>query len=142
MFRLTIKYLGFLKLVPGLTLLFDNWLKVYTLLTNPAMLDWIDEIASEILKWPGISTQTHKYGGLQFNYKGKELGHIHSNGLLDMPFCREIKSQLMAEHRVQDHHSFKDTGWVSFYMHTEDDATYGVSLLALAYEWRAGKRRT
>lgn len=138
MFRLTIKYLGFLKFVPGLALLFDCWLKVYSLFTNPRMLDCIDEIEKEVLQWSDTSTQTHKYGGLQFNYKGKELGHIHSNGLLDMPFSRKIKAELMTERRIQDHHSFKNTGWISFYMHTEDDAKYGLQLLKLAYKLKAG----
>jgi len=51
MFKVTIKYLGFLKFIPGLALVFDNWLKIYTLITNPAMLDWIDDITHEVLTW-------------------------------------------------------------------------------------------
>jgi hypothetical protein len=139
MFRLTIKYLGFLKFVPGMALLFDAWLKVYSLFTNPDMLDWIDEMEKEVLRWKDTSTQTHKYGGLQFNWNGRELGHIHSNGLLDMPLSRKVKAQLMREGRIQDHHSFKDTGWISFYMHTNNDTVYGLMLLKLAYNLRKDK---
>jgi hypothetical protein len=134
MFKLTIKYLGFLKFVPGLAVLFDNWLKVYTLLANAAMLDWIDAIENEVLTWENTKTQTHKYGGLQFNCNGKEMGHIHSNGLLDMLLSRKIKQQLMHEGRIQDHHSFKNTGWISLYMHTEADKRYALTLLKFAHE--------
>jgi len=139
MFRLTIKYLGFLKFVPGLPLIFDSLLRLYKLFTHPAMPDWIDAMEDEVLNWPGISVQTHKYGGLQINYKGKELGHIHSNGLLDMPFSRKIKAGLMTEGRIEDHHTFKNTGWISFFMDTKDDVRNGIRLLKLAYELRAGK---
>ena len=134
MFKLTIKYLGFLKFVPGLALIFDNWLKVYALITNPAMLDWIDAIEDEVLAWENTSAQTHKYGGFQFNCNGKEMGHIHSNGLLDMLLSRKIKSELMIEGRIQDHHSFKNTGWISFYMHNEADTEYALKLLKFAHE--------
>jgi len=134
MFKVTIKYLGFLKFIPGLALVFDNWLKIYTLITNPAMLDWIDDITHEVLTWENTSTQTHKYGGLQFNCNGKEMGHIHSNGLLDMLLSRKIKLELMDEGRIQDHHSFKNTGWISFYMYTGADTEYALELLKLAHE--------
>lgn len=99
------------------------------------MLDWIDEIEAQALRWPGISISTHKYGGLQINCSGKEVGHIHSNGLLDMLLNRKIKAQLMLEDsRVGEHHSFKNTGWISFYMCTETDVNYAMQLLRLGYD--------
>jgi hypothetical protein len=141
MFGFVIKYLGFLKSVPGLALLFDFWLKIYTLFINPDMLDWIDEIGAEVLKWEDTSLSTHKYGGLQFNYKGKELGHIHSNGLLDMLLSRKIKQQLLKDGRIQDHHSFKNTGWISFYMHNKCDADYAVHLLRNVHKMELSKKQ-
>jgi Luciferase len=135
MFLFVIRYLGFLKFIPGLGVLFDGWLKIYTLLTKPDLLDWIDEIEAQTLRWPGISISTHKYGGMQINCSGKEVGHIHSNGLLDMLLSRNIKSRLMLENdRIQEHHSFKNTGWISLYIHTEYDLKFALKLLRLGYE--------
>jgi len=135
MFLFVIRYLGFLKFIPGLGILFDGWLKIFTLLTKPDMLDWIDEIEAQTLRWSGISISTHKYGGLQINCNGKEVGHIHSNGLLDMLLSRNIKARLMLEdNRVEEHHSFKNTGWISFYIHTEYDLKIALKLLRLGYE--------
>ncbi len=110
MFLFVIKYLGFLKFVPGLAILFDNYLKIWTLVSQPALLDWLDKIAAEVSKWEHVKVSTHKYGGMQFNYNDKEIGHIHSNGLLDMLLSRKIKQLLMEEGRIQDHHSFKTPG--------------------------------
>ncbi len=139
MFLFTIKYFGFLKFVPGLPVVFDAWLKIYTLLTRPALLDWIDDIETQMLSLPGTAAHNHKYGGLQFDRYQTEIGHIHSNGLLDMLLSRKIKAELMQQRRIQDHHSFKNTGWISFYIRNEDDVRYALKLLRLGYD-RIGER--
>jgi hypothetical protein len=141
MFSFVIKYLGFLKVIPGLALLFDAMLKLYSLISRPYLLDWIDGIEKEALKWDNISTTIHKYGGLQINYGKTELGHLHSNGLLDMPFNRKIKQTLMLKYsRVQEHHTFKNTGWISFYIERYGDNLIALELLQQAYNLHADKR--
>lgn len=137
MFAFTIRYFGFLKAVPGLAIVFDAWLMICTWLTNPGLLDDIDRIALTTRRWPGITITTHKYGGRQINYLGKELGHIHSNGLLDMPLSRAGKQKLMEEGRVIDHHTFIGTGWISFYIRDKADADYALTVLQAAYNRRS-----
>lgn len=134
MFNIVVKYLGFLKHVPGMGFLFDNWLKIWTLLTNPDLLDYIDDIEREMSQWEGVNINLHKYGGLQFNYNKREIGHIHGNGLLDMLLSSKLKQQLMQEGKILDHHVFKDTGWISFYIKTEADRDYALRLLKLGYK--------
>lgn len=133
MFLFTIKYLGFLKFIPGLAFAFDCWLKIWTLFTNPLILDMMDDIEAEVLKWKDTNAGFHKYGGLQLNHKGKEIGHIHSNGLLDMLLTRSVKRQLIEEGLIRDHHSFKNTGWISFYMESINDKEYALKLLKIGY---------
>ncbi|RWY49385.1 luciferase domain-containing protein [Mucilaginibacter gilvus] len=143
MFRFVTRYLGFLKAVPGTALVFDAWLRIATIFTHPEVSGYIDSIEREISGWDNTCTGIHKYGGLQFSYAKHELGHIHSNGLLDMRFSREIKQQIMAvDSRVEHHHVFKSTGWISFYIKTEADAVYAVKLLTMAYEEYRAKERT
>lgn len=140
MFVFIIRYFGFLKFVPGLALLFDAQLKLWTLIANPNLLDWIDDIEKIVLTWPGTTITTHKYGGLQFNYHGKELGHIHSNGLLDMLLSRKIKQQLIQQdRRVQDHHSFKNSGWISVYIKYNGDKQLALELFEQVYKLHADK---
>lgn len=141
MFGFVTRYLGFLKLIPTLSWAFDGWLKVWALVTKPYILDWMDDIEAEVLEWEGTAAKIHKYGGLQFNCGRKEIGHIHSNGLLDMLLSRAIKQKLMEEGRIADHHSFKNTGWISFYIRNADDKEYALKLLKFGHERiKNGKR--
>lgn len=121
-------------------LFFDCLLKLLMFVTKPEMLDWVDEIEKEILELPGVTATIHKYGGLQLNYQQKEIGHIHSNGLLDMPLTMKLKNELMKDGRIQDHHSFRNTGWISFYIRSDNDRQYAVSLLKTGYQMRLKRR--
>jgi len=134
MFRFVTVYLGFLKSVPTLGWAFDSWLKVWALITKPIILDWMDEIEAEVLQWENTTAKIHKYGGLQFDCGRKEIGHIHSNGLLDMLLNRSVKQTLMADGRIEDHHSFKNTGWISFYIRNPEDKKYAIQLLKLGHK--------
>lgn len=134
-----IRYLGFLKRVPLLGWMYDGTLKLWTYLTHPEILDWIDAIEAEVSSWENVIIHLHKYGGLQFDYDDKEIGHIHSNGLLDMLLNRKLKAELMPDGRIQDHHTFRNSGWISFYMRTEEDKYYAIALLRMGYEMRVGK---
>jgi hypothetical protein len=133
MFLFVLRYLGFLKSIPLVPLVFDSLLRVITMITHRSILVYVDDIEAEVSRWDGIRTTLHKYGGLQFNYQSTELGHIHGNGLLDMLLNKRTKVELLKEGRIQDHHSFINSGWISFYIKTEDDKRYAIQLLALAY---------
>lgn len=135
LFSFVLRYLGFLKAVPLLPLVFDSMLKLQTLWTNAVLLDWMDELEEEILTWQGTSTGLHQYGGVQFNAYGKEIGHLHSNGLLDVLYSKRIKAALMKQGRIEPHHIFTDSGWISFYIKKQEDKNYAKELLEMAY-WR------
>ena len=134
MFRFVVKRLSFLKKVPLLPHLFDAWMRIWIYFTNRDLAKTIDDIELEISSWKGVSLSLHKYGGTQFNVGAKEIGHIHSNGLLDILFNKSLKTELLKEGRVSDHHVFKNSGWISFYVKTKEDKEYAVGLLREAYE--------
>lgn len=133
MFNFIVKHFGFLKAVPLAAQLFDSQLRLWELLTLSPVLKCIDDIECEVLRWPGVYKSLHKYGGLQFNFDGRELGHIHSNGLLDIRFSRKIKEKLLTEGRVTEHHIFKKSGWITFNIRNQHDAMYGQELLKMAF---------
>ncbi|WP_295674213.1 luciferase family protein [uncultured Mucilaginibacter sp.] len=133
MFDFFVKYLGFLKNVPLLPQLFEAFLILCSFIFKPEVLDGIDIIHYEVLRWEGITECRHKYGGLQFDCSGKEVGHIHGNGILDILFSKKIKEQLLAEGKIKDHHIFANTGWISFYITQKEDAAYAIKLLWLSW---------
>ena len=77
---------------------------------------------------------------MQFNYKDVEIGHIHINGLLDILFDRKTKLQLFTEGKIENHHTFINSGWVSFYIKQKEDKEYAIKLLKMAYSKRVGKQ--
>ena len=140
MFEFVVKYLGFLKHIPVLAHLFESILKFGTLFHNRVVLDYIDEIEKEVLSWKGTSVQLHKYGGVQFNVGQKELGHIHGNGLLDMLLTKADQEHLVKTGRVTQHHGFKNSGWISFYIRTADDKKFALDLLEYGHRLKKQDR--
>lgn len=133
MFDFAIKYFSPLKHIPVLPQVFDTVVGIFTLIVNKNIHRYVEEIENDITSLKGVETAQHKYGGLQFNYMGKELGHIHSNGLLDIHFPREIRDELVNNKSVLPHHVFKNSGWISFYVKTADGMEYAKELLRKSY---------
>jgi Family of unknown function (DUF5519) len=136
MFRFIVYRLNFLKGIPFFALIYDSCLKIAMLLVAPERLGWFDEIENDVLSWDGTNVSLHKFGGIQFNYGQKEIGHLHSNGLLDILFSRQVKQELLASGKAQVHHVFKKSGWISFYILTEKDLISARYLLKKAYQSR------
>jgi Family of unknown function (DUF5519) len=136
MFEFVVKYLGVLKHIPLLAHFFDAFLKIVTLLVNRRVLDYIDAIEMEVSSWPNVSVQLHKFGGVQFDFDNKEIGHIHGNGTLDLLLSRKTKSELLIEGRIRDHHTFKNSGWITFLVRTSEDTEFALRLLRFSIEFR------
>ena len=73
-------------------------------------------IQDKISSLEGVKTEPHKFGGIEFKFRKRELGHLHYNHLLDLPLPLKIKQQLIKENRVKPHHILPKSDWVSFYI--------------------------
>ena len=133
MFEFTVKYFGFLKHIPLLPHLFDAWIKIGMFFSNRKILDYIDDIEKEVLSWEKTSARIHKFGGIQFDHDKKEIGHIHSNGLLDILFSKEIKGKFLMEGKVKGHHTFRNSGWITFQIKAQKDKAIAIELLRYSY---------
>ena len=139
-FSFVVKYFGFLKVIPLTPHVFDGLLRLWSLLTKAEVLEWMDEIEGEILTWEGVSVGMHKYGGLQFDYKKREIGHLHGNGLVDISFNRGQKQLLLKEGRISNHHVLNNTGWISFMLKSKSDVNYVKYLLKISYDHKKNKQ--
>jgi hypothetical protein len=142
MFDHTVRYLGFLKHVPLLPHVFDAYLKSVSYFNGSGIATVIDDIETEVLSWKNTESTLHKYGGLQFDVNGKEMGHVHGNGLLDVLFNRVVAAELIAQHEAKEHHVFKNSGWVSFYIRSEKDKADALNLLRRSYEMKTINSRS
>lgn len=46
----------------------------------------VKKLEADIISLGGVSSVEHQMGGREFLLNGKEIGHIHYNGVLDILF--------------------------------------------------------
>ena len=83
--------------------------------------------------WPGISVHTHRFGGREFRLGNAEVGHVHECGIVDIPFPRGIRDELLAQGLVEEHRWVPDSGWATFFVRSEKDLQHAVWLMRLSY---------
>lgn len=54
----------------------------------------LEKIKKEILSWPNAA-ELHKFGGIEFRLNKREMGHIHSDRLADLPFPMKTRDDLV-----------------------------------------------
>lgn len=98
-------------------------------------MDSPDEaIRREVASWPGVTVAPHRFGGVEFRYGRKELGHLHGAYLADLPFPRRIRDELVAAGRAAAHHVLPDTGHVRRPGDPSADPAEVVALFRMQYE--------
>jgi hypothetical protein len=96
--------------------------------------DIVARIRSEVASWEGVSVHPHRFGGIEFRLGGRELGHLHGQRWVDLPFPRKIRDMLVETGRARPHHVLPHTGWVSRQIRTDEDVDDVVELFRLSYE--------
>ncbi|SEC22843.1 luciferase family protein [Paenibacillus sp. GP183] len=91
-------------------------------------------LTDELLSWPGVTVQPHRFGGIEFLFNGKEIGHLHGDHLVDLLLSKSRRDELIADGRAKEHHIYPESGWVSVYMRSEADVHNAVEILRAKYE--------
>ena len=96
-------------------------------------MKYFDRLVEELSGWPGVSTNSHRFGGTEFRFKAAEIGHIHPGGIVDIPFPRSVRDALLTESLAQEHRWAPNSGWITFQIRGEDDFTHALWLMRLSY---------
>ncbi|QHW34698.1 hypothetical protein GZH47_30480 [Paenibacillus rhizovicinus] len=96
-------------------------------------------IETEVLSWPEVSQQPHRFGGTEYLYREQEIGHLHGEQLLDVLFPKTLRDDLVNMGNARPHHIYPDSGWVSYYLRTCEDAAGAIALLRLKYDRMTAK---
>ena len=91
-------------------------------------------ITNAVTSWAGVTVAPHRFGGVEYVIGRREIGHIHGDQLVDIPFPKKVRDEIIAAGRAQPHHILPETGWVSFYLRDENDVEQAVTLLHESYE--------
>jgi hypothetical protein len=93
-----------------------------------------ERITKAVTAWEGVTANSHRFGGVEYVIGKREIGHIHGDHLVDIPFPKKVRDKLVAAGRAQPHHILPETGWVSFYLRGDDDVEGAIALLRENFE--------
>lgn len=76
----------------------------------------------DVISWlEGVVSEPHKFGGTEYRIGKREIGHIHGDYLVDIPFTNNVKSEILKEGKAFNHHILLKSGWVSVYLKENKD---------------------
>jgi hypothetical protein len=90
-------------------------------------------ITQTLTSWEGVSTAPHRFGGVEYRFGTRELGHIHGDQLVDIPFPKKVRDEIVSTGLAEPHHILPKTGWVSFRLREEGDVQKAIALLHRSY---------
>ena len=93
-----------------------------------------EQITKTVTSWDGVTTQPHRFGGVEYTIGKREIGHIHGDYLVDISFPKKVRDEIVAAGRAEPHHILPETGWVSFYLRQEEDVEKAIELLHESFE--------
>jgi hypothetical protein len=96
-------------------------------------MKFLKKLAEEISAWPNVSVHPHRFGGKEFCLESAEVGHVHENGIVDIPFPRPIRDALLASDLAEEHHWVPNSGWITFRLRSDDDLNHAIWLMRLSY---------
>ena len=91
-------------------------------------------ITAAVLSWQNVAAQPHRFGGVEYVIGKREIGHIHGDHLVDIPFPTKVRDRIVAEGRAEPHHLLADSGWISFYLRTIEDVPQAIALFRESYD--------
>ncbi|MDB6029297.1 MAG: hypothetical protein JWM68_5520 [Verrucomicrobiales bacterium] len=133
MFYFVVRYLRWLAQVPGFPQVFDAFLLASTCILRRSRFVAMEALEVEALRLRDVRVKNHRFGGIEFiEGEGRELGHLHGHGLLDVFVPLETAQALIATGRVRSHHVFPNSRWISFQIESNADIPFALELLTMA----------
>ena len=95
-------------------------------------MEHLEKLEAKVSVWPNISVHPHRFGGREFRFQDAEVGHVHRDGVVDIPFPRPVRDALLAEGLAEEHLWVPNSGWVSFRIRNGPDVEHALWLLRLS----------
>jgi hypothetical protein len=94
-----------------------------------------ETITRAVTAWEGVTVQPHRYGGVEYVIGKREIGHVHGDHMVDIPFPKKVRDQIVLAGRAQAHHILPESGWISLYLRQPGDVEQAIALLAENYQF-------
>jgi luciferase-like monooxygenase len=93
----------------------------------------LKKLEDEVSAWPHVSIHPHRFGGKEFRFRSAEVGHVHTGGLVDIPFPRSVHDVLLAAGLAEEHRWVPNSGWITFHVRSDADLKHALWLMRLSY---------
>lgn len=98
------------------------------------------QIYKTLIQYDGVTAHKHRFGGTEYMLGKREIGHVHGNYLVDIPFPKLVRNELVSSGLAEPHHILPESGWISFYIRKTSDIQKAISLLKRSYEIALNKK--
>jgi hypothetical protein len=95
----------------------------------------------EVVRAWHVTEAPRRFGGVEFRLGKRELGHIHGDWLVDIPFPKHVRDEVIATGEAEPHHILPETGWVSVFLQTDDDVERAITLLGRSFSLASDHRK-
>jgi Family of unknown function (DUF5519) len=92
------------------------------------------QINETLISWPQVEAEPHRFGGIEYRIGKREIGHVHGDWLVDIPFPTKVREAIVAAGRAEPHHIMPESGWISFYLRAPEDVQKAIDLFRESYE--------
>ena len=93
----------------------------------------LESLEHEISAWPEVSVHPHRFGAREFRFRAAEIGHVHTGGVVDIPFPRAVHDALLGDGLAEEHRWVPNSGWITFRIRQPEDFKHALWLMRLSY---------
>ncbi len=90
-------------------------------------------VEGEVSSWPGIVPGEGRFGSTVYRLGRREIGHLHRNGVADLPIPKDLRNGLISDGLAERHQAGSD-GYVSYRIRSADDVPGAIELFRMNYE--------
>jgi Family of unknown function (DUF5519) len=63
----------------------------------------LESIEREVLSWPGVNRDPDRPDVPVYRFGRRQIGHVHHDGVADLPFPRAVHDELISDGRAEPH---------------------------------------
>lgn len=73
------------------------------------------QIFEAVTGWDEIAHAPHRFGGTEFRVGHREVGHVHGDSLVDIPFSLHVRDELVKSGEAEPHHILPKSAGPAFF---------------------------
>ena len=124
------------RVFPWAPAAFDAILMLWALAVTPRRFAVQERLWNQILDLTGVSEASHRYGGREAVFQGRELCHIHGNGVLDFILPKGVDIPATLNTHIHPHHVYPNSRWRTLVVDRTLDTLAVLTLLSAIREQR------